>query len=346
VKIGIICFSASGCGLSCRIADVLRDHDCSIYSKTTAQVTGTTEIKGSAGKWTETAFREYDAIIYIGAVGIAVRYIAPFIKNKATDPAVVVLDERGTFAISLLSGHIGGCNDLTKQIAEGIGAIPVITTATDINGKLSIDSYAVKHNMHIGNMSAAKDVSARIVDGKTVAVSSEVRIDGGLPPELVASDSGDLGIYISYGTSEGPFRKNLKLIPRCHILGIGCRKGVSKDNIESIVKKVLADNDISMRSVRSVASIDLKNNEKGLLEFSEGHGIVPLFFSAEHLSSLPDKGYTASERVLAVTGVDNVCERAAVAASTGGEIVIKKTCSDGVTVAVVREPFCLSFGDE
>lgn len=346
MKIGIICFSARGCDLSLKIADVLKDHECSVYSKTTARVSGSIEIEGPAGKWTEDAFGKYDAIIYIGATGIAVRYIAPFVKSKTTDPAVVVIDEKGTFAISLLSGHIGGSNDLTKKIAEGIGAVPVITTATDINGKLSIDSYAVKHGLHIESMSAAKDVSARIVDDRSVGITSEVPINGELPPELVRSDSGELGIYISYGTRKGPFEKNLKLIPECHILGIGCRKGISKENIGNTVKKVLADNDISIHSIRSVASIDLKRNEKGLLDFTEDRNIVPVFFSAEQLSSLPDKRYTSSERVLAVTGVDNVCERAAIAASVDGEIVVRKTCLDGVTVAVVREPFSLSFGDE
>jgi len=338
MKIRIIAFSKRGCDLANDVRKALTEHDCEIYSKTAADTTETRKVEGPSTDWTRESFEVSDAIVFIGAVGIAVRYIAPFVKSKVTDPAVVCMDDRGQFVISLLSGHIGGANALTKRIADGIGAIPVITTATDIHGKFSVDSYAVKNGLHIGNFSAAADILSRIVNDEKVGLASEIPLPENIPPELDLVGDRDAGIFISYGRSEGPFRKTLKLTPRCHILGIGCRRGTTAEKIRTFVNEVLEGADISIDSVRAVASIDMKIDEMGLLEFSKEITADPVFFPSDALASLPDIGFTSSERVKAVTGVDNVCERAAIAASKNGELVIKKTSKDGVTLALVREP--------
>ena len=346
MKIRLIAFSRRGCELGLRICADLRLHECRMHSKTSADAAGTERVADSVSDWTKESFKTADAIVYIGAAGIAVRYIAPFVKHKALDPAIISIDEKGQFVIPLLSGHIGGANDLAKEIAEKIGAVPVITTATDIHGRFSVDSYAEKHNMHIGNMQLAKDVSSLIVDDRKVGFASDVPVNGRIPPELDPDGGGELGIFISYGRSEGPFVRTLKLTPRCHVLGIGCRKGVPAENIEALVKEVLTREGISPRSVRCVASIDLKNNEAGLLEFSKEIGIEPVFFSSDELASLPDAGFTPSEMVKSVTGVDNVCERAAYAASRNGVITVRKTSRNGVTLAIAREPFSVDFSEE
>ena len=290
--------------------------------------------------WTEESFRVADALIFIGATGIAVRYVAPFLKNKAVDPAVICMDDKGTFVIPLLSGHIGGANDLAKEIADGIGSIPVITTATDIHDKFSVDSFAVNNDLHIGSLAAAKEISSAIVDEKKVGLVSDVPVSN-VPPELDLNGNEDLGVFISYGLSEGPFKRTLKLTPRCHILGIGCRKDTPLKKIEALVYDILDKEGISKESVKSIASIDLKSNEPGLLEFCKKIKAEPVFFPSDVLASLPDVGFTSSEMVKKVTGVDNVCERAAVAASDGGELIVRKTPRDGVTLAVVREPVSL-----
>ncbi|MCL2033053.1 MAG: cobalt-precorrin 5A hydrolase [Methanomassiliicoccaceae archaeon] len=346
MKIRIIAFSRRGCELSQKVRKALARHECEIYSKTAADADGTEKIEGSVSAWTGESFRTSDAVIFIGAAGIAVRHISPFLKNKTVDPAVICIDETGRFVIPLLSGHIGGANDLAKEISQGIGAEPVVTTATDIHGRFSVDSYAVRNNLHIGNMAAVKDISSLIVDDKRVGLALEVPIPDGIPPELDLNGNEDIGIFISYGRSEGPFKRTLKLTPRCHILGIGCRKGTPVRSIEALVKEVLEEEDISVKSVKAVASIDLKRDEAGLLEFSQKMKVEPVFFSSEHLASLPNIGFTSSERVKAITGVDNVCERAAFAASTDGKLVVKKTSKSGVTLAVVREPVRLGPWEE
>jgi cobalt-precorrin 5A hydrolase len=285
-------------------------------------------------------------VIFIGAVGIAVRYVAPFLKNKAADPAVICMDERGQFVIPLLSGHIGRANDLAKEIAEVTCAVPVITTATDIHGRFSVDSYAVKNNLHIGSMAAAKEISSLIVDDKKVGLVTDVPISDKIPPELDLNGDEDTGIFISYRESKGPFKRTLKLTPRCHVLGIGCRRGTPAERIEDFVKEVLKREDISMNSVRAVASIDLKRDEAGLLEFSGRIKAEPVFFSSEALASLPDMGFTPSDRVKKITGVDNVCERAAFAASKNGKIIVKKISKDGMTLSIAREPVYLDMAGE
>ena len=343
MKIRIIAFSRRGCELGQKIYGSLSEHECRLYSKTSADAAGTEKVDGSVSDWTKESFEAADAIVFIGATGIAVRYISPFVKNKIKDPAIISIDELGQFVISLLSGHIGGANDLAKEIAEKIGAVPVITTATDIHRRFSVDSYAEKHNMHIGSMSLAKNISSLIVDDKKVGLASDVPIKGGIPPELDLNGKEGLGIFISYGRSEGPFASTLKLTPRCHVLGIGCRKGVPANRLEAFVNEILSAEDISFKSVRAVASIDLKKDEAGLLKFSRRIGVEPVFFSSDELASLPDMGFTPSEMVRSVTGVDNVCERAAFAASQNGEIIVKKTSWDGMTLAVVREPFFVDF---
>jgi len=343
MKIRVISFSAAGSELGKKLGDLLGDHECRLFSKTSYDTSGTENVTVSASEWTKESFDEADAIIFIGATGIAVRYIAPFVKHKTTDPAIISIDEKGQFVIPLLSGHIGGANDLAREIAAKINAIPVITTATDIHGKFSVDSFAEKHCMHIGSLQLAKDVSSALIHGGRVGLVSEFPIEGSIPQELDLNGNEDLGIFVSYGRSAGPFARTLKLTPACHVLGIGCRKGIPAGNIEALVKAVLEKEDISLKSVRAVASIDLKRNERGLLVFMKRIGIEPTFFSPDELSSLPDMDFTPSERVLTVTGVDNVCERSAYAASRNGEIIVRKTAKNGVTLAVVREPFTLDF---
>lgn len=346
MRIRLIGFSRRGCELANKVSDLLTEHECKVYSKTSADAVNTIKVEGPTGKWTEEAFNDSDAIIYVGATGIAVRYIAPFIKNKTEDPAVISMDEKGSFVIPLLAGHIGGANELAETIAERIGATPVITTATDIGNKFSVDTFATKRNMHIENMKVAKDVSSAIVDDKRVGLVTDLKIEGAIPKELDLNGNEELGIFISSSNEKGPFKKNLKLTPRCHVLGIGCRKGTPKEKIELLVEQVLEGENTSIKSVRMVASLDLKSNEKGLLEFCEDLKVRPMFFSSNELNSIPDIGFTSSQMVRSVTGVDNVCERSAIAASEKGILIVRKTAMDGVTVAVVKEETILNFSEE
>ena len=285
------------------------------------------------------AFGTSDLLVFVGACGIAVRKIAPFVRDKRTDPAVVCVDEQGTFAISLLSGHIGGANGLTKTIAQAVGAVPVITTATDVNGKFSVDTWAAENGCVIDNMKLAKAVSAAILE-RNVPFFSALPVVGRLPDGLTLGNTGDLGICVSVQES-APFEHTLRLIPRILHLGLGCRKGTPKETIAQAVDRVFRENRLDFRAVCLAASIDLKQEEPGLLAFCRERELPVKFYSAAQLRAVPGE-FTPSPFVRSVPGVDNVCERAAL---LGAErLLVKKTADCGVTVAVAVKHWEVHFG--
>ncbi|MCR5808865.1 MAG: cobalt-precorrin 5A hydrolase [Clostridiales bacterium] len=279
----------------------------------------------------EEAFGASEALVFVSSCGIAVRSVAPFIRSKTTDPAVVAVDETGRFAVALLSGHLGGANALAERIAKALGAVPVITTATDSNGRFSVDSWAKTHGFAISGMDAAKAVSAAVLEGD-VPIKSDFPVKCELPAGLRTGEGGT-GIYITYRTDE-PFERTLRLIPKCVTLGIGCRKGTPAEIIRYAVDKSLAYNGIDIRAVKRVASIDIKKEEAGLLEYCREAGLPLSFYSSEELNAV--KGdFTPSGFVKKITGVDNVCERAAMICAD--ELIIRKTAENGVTVAAALE---------
>lgn len=283
-------------------------------------------------------------IVFVGACGIAVRTIAPFIQDKTTDPAVICIDEKGRYIIPLLSGHIGGANRLAQLIAQDTGGQPVITTATDLNGLLAVDQWAVKNDLHICDLTAAKKISVSLLDGKTVGLSSDFEIVGKIPEQLSLNGNHEVGICISFDEFKKPFHTTLNLIPRIAFLGLGCRQGIRREAIEELIIEVLAKNKISMKALTGIGTIDLKKQEQGLLEFSTKYALPLTFFSAGELESL-DGSFTRSDFVKKIAGVDNVCERAAVLGSKNGKLLCCKTQKDGVTAALAMKVWRVNFED-
>ena len=280
-----------------------------------------------------------DALIFVGATGIAVRAVAPHVASKRSDPAVIGMDEAGRFVIPLLSGHIGGANALARLLAAALDAVPVITTATDVNDRFSVDAWAAAHNMAICPFALAKRVSAEILV-RDVPFWSDGVMPEGLAKGLVLSDRGALGVCVSVHDLK-PFVDTLLLVPRVLRLGIGCRRGTPAEAVEAAVQKVLSDNWLRMEAVAGAASIDVKADEAGLLECCRRYGWPVAFYSSRQLNAVPGS-FSASEFVRNTVGVDNVCERAA--AASGGRIIVRKTALDGVTVAVAEEKWGIEFG--
>lgn len=300
------------------------------------------EAERSPGHWMAENFPRVDSIVFIGAAGIAVRLIAPHVRSKVSDPAVVVVDEGGGFAVSLLSGHIGGGNDLTRRIAETCGAVPVITTATDINGVFAVDEWAKRQGFHILNPERIKDVSSSLLAGKAIDIRCEAEISGELPEGVRQISSGlcDAAVSIFRDADRDAERERVKpliLVPRIAVLGIGCRRGSSAEKIESCFSHMLEEAGIYGESVCAAASIDLKKDEKGLLEFCESRGLPFRTYTAEELKAAEGE-FSSSEFVRSTTGVDNVCERSAVLCSQG-KLYIKKHVEDGVTMALALKGF-------
>ena len=333
MRIDVVAFSTNGCATALRLRDVLAGDDVRLYCKTSSNGLGIERIEGSLREWTQRAFAERDAIVFIGATGIAVRHIAPFVRSKDTDPAVVCMDEHGKWAISLLSGHIGGCNLLTQRIADGMGAEPIITTATDLNGKFSVDTFAVRNGMRISSLKIAKDVSARVLDGRFVGFHSDMPVEGNFPDGITAADSGEFGVCVSADPVKKPFDVTLNLIPMDIVLGVGCRRDTDPAKLRTFVHSHLEALGIPRERVAAVASIDIKKDEEAILQLARDLRVPSRFYSSGELNSLEGE-FTSSQFVRSVTDVDCVCERSAAMAAGGNDFLLRKTAEDGMTVAV------------
>lgn len=343
-KMAIVCFTPKGRQLGEKLQDFLNikaslsEWDAQLFYRPIP-----------LREWMEEHFGQLDALVFIGAMGIIVRGMAPYLKSKLTDPAVVVLDEKGKFVISVLSGHLGGANELTERLAELLGAAPVITTASDVGGKLAIDVFAVKNGLTISSMKQAKVCASKIVSEQPVCFTCEGRVQGKVPPELLAAPE-----EARFWVKVSPYRQQpeenvLQLIPRAFVMGIGCKRGTPAKLIEARVEEEISKKNIDLRSIQAFATIDLKKDEEGLLEFLRNNKIPLYFYSAKELSAV-EGDFTPSEFVAKTTGVDNVCERAAflLAQKEGMQSlkqcrVLGKSAKDGVTVSIMKIDWSVCF---
>ena len=341
----IICFSENGKRTARETAEYLESRGTAtemwLKSRYAAAEKPFHPVEGSLTDWVKTRWG-CKTLVFVGALGIAVRAIAPHVKSKKTDPAVLVLDEGKHFCIPLLSGHLGGANEAALNLAAHIGSIPVVTTATDVHSLFAVDVFAKKNGLLIDRMELARDVSAALLAGQTVGIYSELPLEkSGQPPELAfwetereAADSGlPLGIYIGYRTDCVPFPQTLKLVPDVLSVGIGCRKGTAAEKVASLFYLVMAEAHLDVRAVGQVASIDLKKDEGGIRALAESLRIPFVTYDSEALKKVPGI-FSASDFVKDITGVDNVCERSAVLASGNGTLIRKKRPGQGVTAAV------------
>ena len=309
----VIAFTRRGAALGRSLADALGG---TLHVPARFAPEAGAEAYSSLEGWTAWAWARADALVFVGAAGIAVRAIAPHVRDKFSDPAVVSVDEAGRFVVPLLSGHVGGANELARKVAALTGGQAAVSTATDVNGLFAVDVWARERNMAITDRVLAKEVSAALLEGRPVGFTTG-------PAEL--------GMWITDRTGEGPFPRALRLVPRSLILGIGCRRGTPEAAIEAAAAAALAG--LAPEAVAGVATIDLKKDEPGLLAFCARRGLPLTTYSAEALAAVAGD-FTPSAFVRGVTGVDNVCERAAAA---GGRIIVPKQVNNGVTAAVARK---------
>lgn len=338
----ILSFTRRGCRLNTTLGAALSEmgYTCENYAPLRLAVEHDLkalekDVKGFIGvRWGDCSF------VFIGAAGIAIRYIAPWVSDKFRDSAVISMDEKGEYVIPLLSGHVGGAVELAREIAGCVKGVPVITTATDIQNKFAVDVFAKENHLHIGNKRLAKEISAAILEGGTVGFYSTLPVQGELPEGLCLCKNVEelckrqLGIAVSQDLIDGP--GILCLTPQSLAAGIGCKRGTSREALEERLTKVLADLGASVRQIRAFASIDLKKDEPGMRELAKAYGVPFITYSAEELRDVQAVS-CGSEFVAKITGVDNVCERAARKYFTDGEMILPKKKLCGVTLAIVRE---------
>ena len=263
----LFAYSRRGCATARRVMAALADWDIQPYTMERFAEDGFAPLGRPAREFYGPIFGGVQAMIFVSSVGLAVREVAPHLKSKATDPAVLVLDELGQYVIPVLSGHIGGANELAKALAASLGVY--------------------------------------------------------------------VGVY-----EKTPFAKTLRLVPRVVRLGIGCRKGTDEETIRAAVNEALAAHGIDRRAVKCAASIDLKAEEAGLLAYCRSEGLSAEFYTADELRAVRGE-FTPSEFVKSITGVDNVCERAAL--RNAETLLVKKTARSGVTVAAAAEHWEVRF---
>ena len=289
-------------------------------------------------------FDKFSDHIFIMAVGIVVRVIAPHVKNKRIDPAVVALDDGGNFAISLLSGHLGGANRLAAQVAEMVCATPVVTTATDVHNVPAIDVLAAEKGLTIENPSAIKNVGMAFLRGEKIDLVDPYAIlrkdlDGWFVREgeeaeeegkklvRVSVDHG--GKAVSGGT--------LMLRPKTLSVGVGCNRDTPAEEIRELIKQVFEECGLSLHSIENIATIEAKADEQGIVEVARQLDASLVLFDRDKLSSV-ESVPTPSKVVEKHMGVTSVCEAAAILASGSGKLLAKKHKTKNATVAVAARP--------
>lgn len=434
MKVSIISFTLKGIELSLKIKKAFSgetEEKLCLYTKCSHAEKSLTErkltekdlaegglsyVEQPLTEWTGEQMKKRRSLLFIGACGIAVRAIAPFLTDKLNDVPVLVMDEQGRFVIPVLAGHVGGANELAVSLAERMGSTPVITTATDLNHCFAVDLFARRNALHIVNKDGIAKVSSRILAGEEVTMAVEeghfreeaqtlrgrrvsrktnipdgIRLVSCIPefhtdipivmteviedipavstestmnvPAVSAESTTDAPVAFSEssagipGVTESPVDilvapasygqgRLLTLRPKEYVIGIGCKRGKAAEQIDHFVHRVLKESDISMEQVAAFASIDRKKDEEGILWMSSHYGIPFVTYSAEELQQV-EGTFHASEFVKSQVGVDNVCERAALRFSgPDGMLITGKQAEDGITAAIVKRRWSVSFDEK
>ena len=429
MKVSIISFTLKGIELSLKIKKAFSgetEEDLCLYTKCSHAEKSLTErklteknlaekdlvesglsyVEQPLTEWTGEQMKKRRSLLFIGACGIVVRAIAPFLTDKLNDVPVLVMDEQGRFVIPVLAGHVGGANKLAVSLAERMGSTPVITTATDLNHCFAVDLFARRNALHIVNKDGIAKVSSCILAGEEVTMAVEeghlqegeagstggrkVPREGNVPegirivpcsaelhtdvPVMPTEVSEDVPAVSAESTEDAPVAftessaeipditespvdvlvapasygqgRLLTLRPKEYVIGIGCKRGKAAEQINQFVNRVLKESGISMEQVAAFVSIDRKKDEEGILWMSSHYGIPFVTYSAEELQQV-EGTFHASEFVKSQVGVDNVCERAALRFSgPDGILITGKQAEDGITAAIVKRRWSVSFDEK
>jgi cobalt-precorrin 5A hydrolase len=289
------------------------------------------------------AFRAREDLVCIMAAGIVVRGIAPYLRSKDLDPAVVVLDEGGQFAVSLLSGHLGGANELARQVAQVLGGTPVITTASDIRGLPALDLLAARLGLAIENLAGVRGVQMALLSGHPIrVVDPDGYLTGPLAqypglftrePHLEAALVGRRPtLYV--GFREGPWPEWwLVLRPKNLVAGVGCHPGTPAGELVNFIRATFKEERLSLRSLKALATIAARKDEPGLTEAARTLGVELIWFTAAELETVAVPH--PSKQVARHLGVESVSEAAALKAG-GVELIVPKRKTANATLAVAR----------
>lgn len=322
MKIRAICFTEHGKRIINRLLNDMEGITAYIKIENVEAKDGFKKVECPLSEWAADAFDSKDALVFVGAMGIAIRAIAGLVKDKLTDSPVIVIDDKGQFIIPVLSGHVGGANELAMQLSEILDGIAVITTSTDSGDAFAVDLFAKENNLKIVDRDNIKRVSAKSIEGKCITLS----IKDYPPTEPVDVIVSDEMIYPS----------TITLAPKKYVAGIGLKRGKSAEAIEKALFDTLDIAGIGINEIGAFATIDIKLDEVGLKKVAEKYRIPLIGFESSILQKARGE-FSTSQFVKDTVGVDNVCERAAVIATDQGQLIVRKQAMDGVTVAIAKK---------
>lgn len=382
--LSIISFTEKGAHLSLKLLDMLSEEgeNAWLYTKCSKYRDGSINkrlryVYSNTDEWAKVQMSAKNELLFIGACGIAVRAIAPWVANKLYDSPVLVMDELGTYVIPILSGHVGGANEIAAKIGEMTGSIPVITTATDLNKSFAVDIFAKKNYLYIENKDGIARVSSKILRGEKISMAIEQLGHAISEPETLETEENKTEkvetvkagkqaeqdnrftnqieivdfppkqpIDVIITSQKQDYNASLILRPKEYVLGMGCKRDKEPEKIAGYIDQTLTALGISKNQVYAICSIDKKRDEAGFLQWSSLERIPFITYSAEELEDV-EGDFEVSQFVKSQVGVDNVCERAALkGCGEGGELVYRKHASDGMTIAVAKRDWRVSFDYE
>jgi len=318
MKIACLYFTSSGKAIAERIV-YFSDYEVHIYSKE--------NYKSNLND----IFEQYDGIVFISSTGIAIRISASFIKDKSIDPAIVVVDDMGRYSISLLSGHIGGANELAENIANCLKCQAIITTASDGRGIEAVDMFAKRNDLYIESLEDAKKITSMMIEGEAIKLESEIEAKIGYNNIVKNHEVG--AIFVCSKLNINYLKPCCILRPKNITVGLGCRRGKTVDEIISALMTIFSDNDLSIQSIKQIATVDVKQYERGIIEACKYLNCEMVIISREAIKAVQDK-FNKSAFVEATIGVSSVCEPCAYI--SGGELIVGRTAINGITIAISK----------
>ncbi|WP_431027166.1 cobalt-precorrin 5A hydrolase [Lysinibacillus sp. LZ02] len=318
------------------------------------EIRGIQLFNGSVRMLFPALFKQYKGMILIISLGAVVRMIAPLLVDKKQDPAVLVIDDKGEHVISVVSGHIGGANALTNEVAKAIGARPIVTTASDVQKTIPVDLFGARFGWVWDAEDKLTPVSAAVVNEEPVAIVQETgerdwwMHDTPMPDNLHLYDTmaqaidakpnASLIITDRLLTAEELLLENGVIYrPKSLVLGMGCNRGTSLEEIESVILQTLDELQLSIKSVKALATIDLKKDEEAFLQVTAKYDWEFVTYTPAQLNEMPLP--SPSETVFKYTGAYGVSEPAAMRYAKTTELCLQKKKSGNATISVARLQF-------
>jgi len=308
------------------------------------------------------AFAGYSSLVLFLSAGASIRLLAPLLESKQVDPAVVCVDDAGSFCVSLISGHVGGADQLAQEVAVCLGARAVVTSASHASGTLAVDLLGREFGWRLkADSTTITRASAAVINGQPIGIWQGAGEPGWWPdgtplPENItvyatledlAASACATALIISDTTSdlETLLADKITVVyrPRSLVIGMGCRRGVPVDELESLLGKALRENGLSTECLAEIATAEIKRGEPGLEQLAERHGVPLSFLQADELNGVFETNTGAitskSERAHGLVGVWGVAEPAALLTAGTSKLLVTREKTTRATIAIARKDF-------